>query len=272
MLPDEKPDQNPDLKKESNSEGPESTGSKIDQLISSGFYAKKQLYSKFRLLAWSHASRFEQARKIIRPIASGRLLDYGCGDGTFIAKNLDLFSEATGLDPDQATIADLKTRFATVPKVSFIEKLTDPKRYDVIVCMEVFEHCLPQTQERILIEMREALSEKGHLLISVPIEIGLPLVLKQLGRRIASFLKIKHYQYMETYSMTEFARAFLATKSTYFDRTVYAGGQIGHKGFNWRYFKTQIERHFEVTLIRYSPVHWLGSQLGAQVFFLCQKK
>ena len=36
-------------------------------------------------MAWSHGSRFDLARRLVAARAGGRLLDYGCGDGTFVA-------------------------------------------------------------------------------------------------------------------------------------------------------------------------------------------
>jgi SAM-dependent methyltransferase len=241
-----------------------------DKLIASGFYAEKQLHSKFAVLSWSHSKRFEVAREMLIPYASGSLLDYGCGDGTLIAGNLDLFPRATGLDPDPKTISNLRERFAEIPNVNFIEKLTDEGPFDVICCLEVFEHCLPETQKRILRDLAENTKRNGHVLISVPIEVGIPLLIKQLGRHAASFLKIKHYQYMETYSLWMFLRALFATRNTVFERTVYAGGQIGHKGFNWRSFQKLVEEHFKISKIKFSPLHFLGAQFCSQVFFLCE--
>ena len=51
-----------------------------------GDYARKQIYCPSRVVAWSHGSRFDLARAAgrRRPRAA-RLLDYGCGDGTFVA-------------------------------------------------------------------------------------------------------------------------------------------------------------------------------------------
>lgn len=242
-----------------------------DRILATGFYAQKQLFSKFRILSWSHSRRFEVASKMIRKFAPARLLDYGCGDGTFIALNLDFFPRSTGLDSDIGTLTNLKTRFATCPEVAFIEKLEDQAVYDLIVCMEVFEHCLPEVQNQILNTFQKHLTPEGHVLISVPIEIGFPLVIKQLGRHLAAFLRVKHYQYMETYTPQETLRAVFATEHTAFERRVYAGGQIGHKGFNWRSFKNQIEKKFRIVEVRFSPLSWLGAQFNSQVFFLCEK-
>lgn len=50
-----------------------------------GHYERKQLLSKDRLIAWSHRRRFETGLRLAGAFAGGRVLDYGCGDGTFLA-------------------------------------------------------------------------------------------------------------------------------------------------------------------------------------------
>ena len=54
--------------------------------IATGHYAQKQLLSRNPLVRWSHGSRFALARELVAPFAGRRLLDYGCGDGTFLAR------------------------------------------------------------------------------------------------------------------------------------------------------------------------------------------
>src|SRR5690348_13315487 len=55
-----------------------------------GHYAKKQIFCKDPVIAWSHRSRFQVARKLLEVYGSQILLDYGCGDGTFLAEVHDL--------------------------------------------------------------------------------------------------------------------------------------------------------------------------------------
>ena len=62
-------------------------------------------------MAWSHGSRFDLARRLVAAGQGGRLLDYGCGDGTFVAMVHAGFAESCGVDvePDQiaALVRDL---------------------------------------------------------------------------------------------------------------------------------------------------------------------
>src|SRR5437667_453676 len=52
--------------------------------IAEGHYARKQLRCKSRIIAWSHEARFRMAVSLAVSHARGKLLDYGCGDGTFL--------------------------------------------------------------------------------------------------------------------------------------------------------------------------------------------
>ena len=112
-------------------------------LIASGHYARKQIFSRNRLVAWSHGSRFETARRLVAPHAGARLLDYGCGDGTFLALVHDLFPDAVGVDADASQIAGCVQRFASLAGMTFattqaIGGAEYDSRYGIIVCMSSF--------------------------------------------------------------------------------------------------------------------------------------
>jgi 2-polyprenyl-3-methyl-5-hydroxy-6-metoxy-1,4-benzoquinol methylase len=128
--------------------------SDTQKLISGGSYARKQLGCKDRLVAWSHGRRFRVAQQLAQSHAGGKLLDYGCGDGTFLAMVADLFSEALGADVDPKQTTECRTRFGAVPGLSFVltEELADGRHngaYDIVVCMEVLEHCLEEKREEV---------------------------------------------------------------------------------------------------------------------------
>src|SRR4029079_17002072 len=65
--------------------------------IAGGHYARKQIHCPSRVVAWSHGSRFDLARRLVAAAEGGRLLDYGCGDGTFVAMVHAGFAESRGV-------------------------------------------------------------------------------------------------------------------------------------------------------------------------------
>src|SRR3954466_8812530 len=98
------------------------------ELLEQGHYARKQLFSRNAIIAWSHRRRFALARELASAAAGGALLDYGCGDGTFIALAHDLFRETTGIDVDAEQLHDCSRLLNAVPDVRFayFPALRDP--------------------------------------------------------------------------------------------------------------------------------------------------
>ena len=72
-----------------------------DAALRDGHYANKQIFCKDRLIAWSHRRRFETGLTLAARFAGRRMLDYGCGDGTFLA-----LLDATAHAPAQAVGAE----------------------------------------------------------------------------------------------------------------------------------------------------------------------
>jgi SAM-dependent methyltransferase len=248
-----------------------------------GHYAQKQLLSRSGLVRWSHGSRFRLARALVEPFAGSRLLDYGCGDGTFLALVHDLFPHALGVDVDAAQINDCARRFADVPGVSFLtaNRLRDAShaaRYDVVVCMEVLEHCPDDVQAAVLDRLHEVTAPGGTIVISVPIEIGPTLVAKQAARGLVALGGLKEYSTRERYAPGELMRMVFAGVGTQFPREEYLGsdsdGQpsrfTGHKGFNWRNLQRAVEQRLTVERRVFSPMPLLGSLLNSQVWLICK--
>src|SRR5947207_3422910 len=144
-------------------------------LLKTGDYARKQIFCRSRVVAWSHGSRFELARRLVRG-RSGRLLDYGCGDGTFIAMIHRDFNEARGVDVDDAQVGECSRRLGSLPNVQFgvtadMRAPSETARWDAVTCMEVLEHCLVDERRRVLDQLARLVSRTGIVVISVPIEI-----------------------------------------------------------------------------------------------------
>ena len=88
--------------------------------VQTGHYARKRLFSRSALIAWSHRSRFRIVREIVQSYAGRRLLDYGCDDGTFLAQVADLFPSAVGADIDPRQNQDCRERFAECHDIAFL--------------------------------------------------------------------------------------------------------------------------------------------------------
>jgi 2-polyprenyl-3-methyl-5-hydroxy-6-metoxy-1,4-benzoquinol methylase len=250
--------------------------------IASGDYARKQIYCPNRVVAWSHGSRFTLAAQLASAAAGGRLLDYGCGDGTFIALTHGTFAEAVGCDIDAGQLADCERRFSDLAGVRFAltARVEGPEHaggYDVVTCMEVLEHCMDAERVRVLDVLRTVVAPGGRVIISVPIEVGPALLGKQLFRAIAAWRGQGDYRYRETYTPRELLAAALArprlVRAEYrVDTPTGPVEYCGHKGFDWRVLAQEISERFVVERRLFTPLPRLGSMLNSQVWFVCRAR
>lgn len=251
----------------------------LREAIARGRIARHQIGSPDRLTAWSHTRRFDAAQSLCRGFAGKRILDYGCGDGTFLAltmMNGAAPSAAVGAERLVHIVDECRERFSSEPRISFVEirSLDTPehsKRYDAVFCMEVLEHVVNWEPE--LARLTRLLSAGGTLVVSVPVEIGIPVIIKQLVRTIAGWRHVGYYPGTTPYSWRELASAVFASRTQHVERPVLDFGDgpfHDHKGFNWRVLHERLSRQFDVTRVVASPFAWLGPGLATQVWFICR--
>ncbi|HET6762236.1 MAG TPA: class I SAM-dependent methyltransferase [Longimicrobiaceae bacterium] len=254
------------------------------ELIRTGEYARKQLFGGPSLLRWSHGSRFRMGVEVVKPYAGRRLLDYGCGDGTYLALVNDLFPDAVGAEIDPRLVEAGAERFASLPGVSFV----DPRELDaepdgsfgVVVCMEVLEHCPDDQAHVVLSRIHRLAARDGLVVISVPIETGPVLIAKQLARALAGRRGVSGYEHRERYSFGELLKMIAPGEGTPLERPVYsavtAPGTVsrwhGHKGFNWRALRRRVRERFTVHETRFSPLGFLGGAASSQAWLLCSPR
>ncbi len=98
----------------------------------------------------------------------GRMLDYGCGDGTFLSRVGDRASERWGVDVDPDKIA----KAGEIPGVEVRRLLPDQPlpfpdaRFDFVSILEVIEHVADE--RGVLSELSRVLAPGGRLLLTTP--------------------------------------------------------------------------------------------------------
>lgn len=251
-----------------------------DAALRGGHYAAKQIFSRDRLVAWSHRRRFEVGLQLARRFHGRRILDYGCGDGTFLAL---LFADAmrpasaVGAELDEAQVRDCRARLSHLEAVQFelIEALDAPCHagaYDGVVCMEVLEHVV--AVDEVIDRLWRALADAGTLIVSVPVETGPALLMKQAARKLAAWRGNEGYRNYAGYTLREYVESVFAGSAPHMPRPVYHGEVPfhDHKGFNWRALRDRLSRKFAIDDVIASPIRILGPVLATQVWFVARKK
>lgn len=245
-----------------------------------GHYWQKQLGCRSGIIAWTHRSRFERGVSLAGSHPTATLLDYGCGDGTFLNFAAGHFAASVGADiaPDQ--IEDCRRRLAGIPGISFCEirDLEGPEHtgaFKVVTCMETLEHCPEPALAKVLNDLNRLCAPDGTIIISVPIETGPTFLLKYIVRTLAAWRGISQYSYYERYSPGVAVRMLFATSRTVIERPQYgdpASPNHSHYGFNWRSLRARIADELEIEKTEFSPWGWSGGWLSSQGWFVCRPR
>jgi SAM-dependent methyltransferase len=255
---------------------------KMTAEIEGGHYARKQILSRARLIAWSHRRRFEIGLRLADECAGRRVLDYGCGDGTFLALLMSGGSPpalALGVEVDARSVLSCRTRLRQPGRLDFITaeefRLSDGGgRYDAVFCMEVLEHVV--NVRPLLDTFARALAPGGRLFISVPVETGLPLAVKQVARQVAAWRGLGDYPGVTPYTWREYCASLWAGCEPHITRPTHTGADGNlhhdHKGFNWMKLREDLSALFALERTISSPITWLPPHLASQVWFVARKR
>jgi SAM-dependent methyltransferase len=210
-----------------------------------------------------------------------RLLDYGCGDGTFLAMVYDSPAapgEAVGAELSDAVVDDCRLRLGSRAGLSFvtIAELCRPEwqgRFEALFCMEVLEHVVDR--EPVYDLWDRLLSPGAAVIVSVPNETGPALAIKQPARRLAGWCGVPDYPGIAPYTWRELAKALFAGSDQHIARPVHRASDGStshcHKGFNWRVLRDELVKRWELVRVYRSPVALLPVDFNSQIWFHLQK-
>ena len=134
------------------------------------------LHEEIQENPWGYAKRFRFVKESItaeypgRPSGSIRVLDVGCGNGSFIAIPLARYGfQVTGVDLHRPSIEHARRLACATRNAQFIEtKVTDltAPPFDVIILSEVLEHL--GDPEALLLDSLRYLKPEGIVVVTVP--------------------------------------------------------------------------------------------------------
>lgn len=224
-------------------------------------YRDRTVNSPNPIVRFSHRRRLRTSVSII-PEAPGWLLDYGCGDGQMLADLSTSWQDRSfGYEPYLDVLSDVSDR--VFKAWQDIERLCAERgKPDVVTVFEVFEHFPVRLQESTLDRISDVLSDDGQLVISVPVEGGLPALVKNGLRRA-------RYGGKGVYSGRNILRSALWRPVP---EAREGSDYLTHMGFYYTDFLTVLSRRFEITETVASPFAGLPVSLNSQLFIRARRK
>lgn len=210
------------------------------------------------LARFAHRNRVQKSVALALPkLASGKVLDYGCGSGVFVSAVLEQKpGSAVGYEPYMQE--RVGSELPIYKDFSDVMKLGP---YDLITLFETIEHLSDAELGDFLNRCESLLPPSGGIFISAPIEIGPALLLKEFNRSIYRLKRPEH-------GLWELLKAsFLAIPAK---RAVDL--KTSHKGFDFRLAKKYLEQKgWNVSIMHYGPLPigtWYGN---SQVYMWLHK-
>jgi 2-polyprenyl-3-methyl-5-hydroxy-6-metoxy-1,4-benzoquinol methylase len=143
-------------------------GFDYEEQIPAGYYDEIYQRKSGVRYCW-HDLKFRSVAALLP--GAGRLLDIGCGPGTFLG-NYTGNREALGVDLSDAQIDYANQRYSSGFRrfsARSIASLAEAgERFDVITMIEVLEHLSPDDAVRLLVQTRSLLSADGTFIMTTP--------------------------------------------------------------------------------------------------------
>ncbi len=247
-------------------------------------YSQRLLQQGSSLTRLAHQSRFNKVLDLIRQNHYTQALDYGCGDGWLLrsAYNQGLISSGIGVDTADYMLAACHELFAEVPGFQFcrprdVVKTIAPHSCDLAMCTETLEHVIDP--EAALEQILSYCKPDAHLIISVPIEVGPSLLVKQAGRYLANLKGAYGY---ERYTPQELFTATVLWDATRFpsshsipvdeisEESLEGASGRGHKGFDYRKIEQLLQQKLTIQQRVFSPFPLLGNLFNSTVIWICR--
>jgi 2-polyprenyl-3-methyl-5-hydroxy-6-metoxy-1,4-benzoquinol methylase len=128
-----------------------------------------------RWLRWPHWwPAGENYRKVLPVHGRGRLLDFGCGGGSYLQRMQSQGWEVTGLDFSASTVARLRSELGLTVLAGTLPHpdLREPETFDVITMWQSLEHV--HEPMKVLRAAHRLLAPGGKLVVAVPNVDSLP--------------------------------------------------------------------------------------------------
>lgn len=222
-------------------------------------YYDRNYNSKNPLRRYAHRTRFKKSIAALELNSGSSILDFGAGDGLFLNQIKDIQDDTrlVGYEPYMDAIPESRVRL--IKDWSEIDNEIDSNgNFDYVTCFEVLEHFSPSRQYEALSMMQSAIKPEGTVIISVPIEKGLPALVKNMIRRVNLPQSNHIFTYDNIFKSVQ-GRSLLHLR----DSPEYHS----HMGFYFTDLEKEIVKLFKIVDKSFSPVGGFSHQWNSQVFY-----
>jgi hypothetical protein len=229
-----------------------------------------------RLKAIVHGRRYDQMAAILRPGPHDVILDYGCADGHLFTLLTVPKEHLVGYDPDAKMIAQASPKLAGVALYTDSAKLVNEKRghFSLVACVEVCEHMTEVALHEVLLTIATLSAPGARVIFGVPIETGLPGLVKHLYRAWKGRNKPGMTERGDgsDFTYSTFGTALRAFWSRPIRRAVTDTQWHGsHTGFNDRMFAKKLTAYgFRIVERTYLPFPILGRLMNNEIYYVCE--
>lgn len=225
---------------------------------------------------WLQHQRLDTALMLAREFAKPTpqaICDYGAGNGELCKHLFKAYgrSKLVCFEPTPQLIQEAKVNLGQTDfPVQFTSSLADlgQHKFDLIFCLEVFEHLLPKEMTEASDQIQMMLTRDGVGVIGVPVEIGLPAAYKglfRMKRRYGAFDARIRNVIGAVLGKPPLSRPIVELAPGV---PVYPD----HLGFDYRELQLFLEQRFRVLKISGSPSKWLGAWGSPEIYFVITNK
>jgi len=236
--------------------------------------SEKHWYEEFQeqdfITRWLHNSRYSNLKKIVKKTCkelnkSINIIDIGCGPSKAfqVISELNIEFKYIGIEIRKDFYQLSLERYGENDNFSIIndnvENCFDEFiKADLIIGLESFEHI----KEGIVFKMLEAISKSSfkYLYVTVPNELGIALLIKNIGSYIMGYQRSKDYSLIETIYATTYNLDKI--KRVYDD----------HKCFDWRWLAHSLRLNVDIIEKTTSPSNLIPTFISPSIGFICKKK
>lgn len=226
-------------------------------------YSKRTYESSNLLRRYAQKTRFSKALHLVKENSTDyiHLLDVGTGDGFFLQEIEPMVKgDFIGLEPYMEPLEDVRNKiFGSWPDID--KYVEDHDKFDIVTSFEVFEHLNAQLQSFTLQQISNVLKDTGRVIISVPIELSFPSLIKNIFRKISAGKNDDYYTWKRIWRSIWGKPIPECRQEDY----------LSHMGFYYMDLEKIFLERYKIENKFYSPFPYLGYNLNSQVFYVLKK-